>query len=50
MNKLWVGALVVGAAGSVSLAAAVRHLYLRTVALREAMRPLRVPRDRAAGR
>jgi hypothetical protein len=47
MNRAWIGALVVGAAGSLSLAAAVRHLYLRTVALREAMRPLRVQRDRS---
>jgi hypothetical protein len=46
VNKLWIGALVVGAAGSVSLAAAVRHLYQRTVALREAMRPLRVANRR----
>ncbi|HEX6391856.1 MAG TPA: hypothetical protein VFZ97_00330 [Acidimicrobiales bacterium] len=44
MSKSWSVALLLGAAGSVSLAASVRHLYLRTVALREAMRPLRVQR------
>lgn len=43
MNSYWVAALAVGAVGSLSLAAYTRLLYLRTVALREAMRPLRLP-------
>jgi hypothetical protein len=42
MSKSWIAALCLGVAGSASLAASVRHLYMRTVALREAMRPLRV--------
>jgi hypothetical protein len=47
VSKSWIAALCLGVAGSASLAASVRHLYLRTVALREAMRPLRVARPAA---
>ena len=47
MSKSWIVALLLGVAGSASLAASVHHLYMRTVALREAMRPLRVARPSA---